>query len=355
MSGGCRFDGGDAMSKTGWVMIVAVVVFVAGCIEANPQPMPAGKETSVPGEDAGWQYSPPDEEKGLTDAVALGEISNVGEGDGGWGEDAAADLADQGSELDGEGGDVCTPVCDGKACGDDGCGDVCGQCAAWQACVEGQCTGECVTEGEMFPQGSGKMCCEGLLGLPECEEIALGEDPCAPVCACNEVIICVACGDGDCGPGENVCTCPADCFKCVPGDADADGVLDEGDNCPADFNPGQEDVDADGLGDACDPECGDPHAFDTCTYGLTEEQCIAAGGAWGIWGLAPMPSCMCPSGDGGCPCDEATDCVGLCYAELGELDCGNATQGVCSETKMMFGCFCIFQQAGEPPMGICID
>jgi len=35
-------------------------------------------------------------------------------------------------------------------------------------------------------------------------------------------------------------------------DSDGDGVLDVDDNCPDDFNTGQEDIDADGTGDACD-------------------------------------------------------------------------------------------------------
>lgn len=36
------------------------------------------------------------------------------------------------------------------------------------------------------------------------------------------------------------------------GDGDGDGIGDQTDNCPADYNPGQEDFDGDGLGDACD-------------------------------------------------------------------------------------------------------
>ena len=37
-------------------------------------------------------------------------------------------------------------------------------------------------------------------------------------------------------------------------DTDGDGVTDDVDNCPFDFNPAQADADVDGLGDACDPD-----------------------------------------------------------------------------------------------------
>jgi hypothetical protein len=39
-------------------------------------------------------------------------------------------------------------------------------------------------------------------------------------------------------------------------DDDGDGILNDVDNCPATFNPGQEDVDLDGVGDFCD-NCSD--------------------------------------------------------------------------------------------------
>jgi hypothetical protein len=45
-------------------------------------------------------------------------------------------------------------------------------------------------------------------------------------------------------------TVPNGCFP----DDDSDGIVDVFDNCPGNANPGQEDLESDGLGDACDPD-----------------------------------------------------------------------------------------------------
>jgi len=66
-------------------------------------------------------------------------------------------------------------------------------------------------------------------------------------------------GDDDCVPsGWNTCDDGDD----TDVDSDNDGVLDDSDNCPNNYNPGQDDNDGDGYGNACD---GTPNGTTTTT------------------------------------------------------------------------------------------
>lgn len=61
------------------------------------------------------------------------------------------------------------------------------------------------------------------------------------------------------------------CVRCqAPPDTDGDGVGDPGDNCPGTYNPGQSDLDDDGIGDECDDDRdGDnlPDAWELVHFG----------------------------------------------------------------------------------------
>ena len=67
----------------------------------------------------------------------------------------------------------------------------------------------CVAEGQAV---GGKLldaptkCCAGLVAVAESTPMDGG---CAQ--APPDVILCIRCGDGQCGLGENHCNCPSDC------------------------------------------------------------------------------------------------------------------------------------------------
>jgi len=105
--------------------------------------------------------------------------------------------------------------------------------------------------------------------------------------------------------------------------------------------------------------CGDPAekaAFPDCIAADDQSSCEGAGGEWKAIGLYPEELCVCPTGQGDCPCLRSTDCLGPCVAPMGGtmFDCSEATEGTCTSVSPIVGCWCWFQQDGSV-QGLCAD
>jgi hypothetical protein len=134
--------------------------------------------------------------------------------------------------------DVWMPVC---GCDGNTYGNECEMQAAMQSmAAKGECAAPCVKEGDSFMgnSGSDNQCCAGLVAVWECQEMpancgpdgnCLGFSCSCPKCLC---FVCTQCGNGDCGLGENKCSCPSDCLK--PGECIDASYCDDGDECTKD-------------------------------------------------------------------------------------------------------------------------
>ena len=101
--------------------------------------------------------------------------------------------------------------------------------------------------------------------------------------------------------------------------------------------------------------CGDTavmDAFPACRAARTKQACVDAGGSWGPGGLTRQSFCHCPTGQGGCPCSDASDCLGYCSAEVTPR-CQDI-EATCNAWVPTFGCRCTFRSDGPPAM-FCAD
>ncbi|HHQ47987.1 MAG TPA: hypothetical protein ENK19_03790, partial [Acidobacteria bacterium] len=119
----------------------------------------------------------------------------------------------------------------------------------------------------------------------------------------------------------------------VDDDRDGDGVLDASDNCPDTANPDQADCDADGTGDACDPDSIDSDldsiddACDNCPNAANADQSdIDGDGEGDVCDACPEEAVNDADGDG--ICCPADNCCQMANPSQGDRD-GNGVGDAC--------------------------
>lgn len=212
-------------------------------------------------------------------------------------EDCVADCRPHGCPTDPE------PACDEArpVCGPAGVAVVADGC--WICVDRATCepAAMCVPEGGSTPVvPDAPPCCPGL------EPIGCGapvDGACEP---CVGASVCARCGDGLCGPGENICNCPDDCAGAEP-----DGCAAPIDCLPRFWNVrclGHWICEAGACAEVCDFDgCGDG----ICDHEGGESASSCSADCDGVAECAPgeRTTFACPDGEAvpWCECDDAAE------------------------------------------------
>ncbi len=168
-----------------------------------------------------------------------------------------------------------------------------------------------------------------------------GKCVCKPSCAYKE------CGSDNCGGKCGICAENEECNaigKCFSLDKDNDGVEISQDNCPQDYNPNQEDIDNDGLGDVCD----------VCTPDCSNSEC-GPDGCGGSCGEC-MENMVCVDNDYCAP----PDCLGTKVPTKNSCTDVKTYEGCCDESGRVIWCekgatYCLDCANLNPSCGWLID
>ena len=221
----------------------------------------------------------------------------------------------------------CPMDCTVESCGN----GICDGTESADSCPH-DCLGKCMEEGDWEYFGDDLQCCGELTLLAISEAVFL--DECAPL-DCGIYFMCTACGDGECGVGENFCTCPADCKdSCVQ----QDGVM-MGDTGCCEGNPfvkalklGGEGCDLYVCALCGDGECGYGETADNCPADCGDSDCVAEG-----LPLGNVENVCCPGStilnSNWIP--DAGACAGTyCYDPV----CANCGDGECGKGENYCSC-----------------
>lgn len=108
------------------------------------------------------------------------------------------------------------------------------------------------------------------------------------------------------------------------------------------------DDDHDATRDRCNPALH-REAFERCVETRDQTACEAAGGTWGNTPAELEPRCLCPTGQDGCACSDASRCLGDCVGprSSGIEECPGVTAGTCQATVPAVACECIARPDGS--------
>lgn len=100
-------------------------------------------------------------------------------------------------------------------------------------------------------------------------------------------------------------------------------------------------------------KCAPSPTFEVCQRATNEADCARSGGSWERAGLRGEV-CVCPTGQGECPCTDGDPCLERCVSpsSIGQA-CALVTSGFCAESSPFIGCFCTLDRLGGGVL--CVD